>query len=322
MIYRPQQPQRSNKTFLAMLGGFLVVGALGVSVWFLRQQTVTNQHASASTTLAFNNASQTVTVGQSLAADITVNPGNNQVSIVKVSITYDGSKLQASSGSTAITVNQSAFPQTLQSPATSCNGTQCTLSATYSISSPTQVIQSSTTLGTVHFKALATTGSSTTQVAFGSASAAYSTATLDNASANILSSTSPLAVTINTAGSTDNTCHANQSTCSWDALSSAASYHYKVIETGSGTVLQESDVTAPQTSATFASEPGKTYTCTVAAVNVCGKGNTGSGTSTCPALTATPSPSQSPTPTTCSGPGTVSNLHIICPNCNNQAVNQ
>ncbi|HSW97185.1 MAG TPA: hypothetical protein VLF89_05150 [Candidatus Saccharimonadales bacterium] len=318
MIYRPQQPQRSNKTFFALFSGFLVVGVIGLSVWYLRFQTTTNQHAAASTTLAFSNASQTATVGQAVTADITINPGTNQVSIVKVSLQYDGSKLKATSGSGAITVNQTAFPQTLQAPNASCNGTQCTLTATYSISSPTQVIQSTTTLGTVHFQALADTSSSTTQITFGSGSAAYSTSTIDNASSNILSSTSPLVVTINPAGSSDNTCHANQSTCSWDALSSAATYHYKVIETGSGTVIQESDVTAPQTSATFSSEPGKTYTCSVAAVNVCGKGNTGSGTSTCPALTLT----ATPTPTTCSGPGTVSNLRIVCPNCNNQAVNQ
>jgi len=316
MIYTPPQSHKSNKRTFAMIGGFLVLAVVGVSVWFIRQQTVTNQHAAASTTFAFTPASQTGTVGQAVPADISVNPGTNQVSIVKISLNYDGSKLQASSGSAAFTVNQSAFPQTLQTPSVSCNNTQCTLTATYSISSPTQVIQSTTTVGTVHFTALANTSGSTTSVTFGSTSAAYSTSTVDNASENILSSTSPLTLTINDAGSGDNTCHPNQSTCSWDAINSASAYHYKVIETGSGNVIQESDIAAPTTTATFPSEPGKTYSCSVYAINICGKGNAGSGTSTCPALTGTP------TPTTCSGPGTVSNLRIMCPNCNNQAVNQ
>jgi len=313
MIYTPPQSHRSNRTALAMLGGFLVLAVVGVSVWFIRQQTVTNQHAAASTTLAFTPASQTGTVGQPVSADISVNPGTNQVSIVKITLNYDGTKLQASSGSAAFTVNQSAFPQTLQSPAVSCNGSQCTITATYSVSSPTQVIQTTTKVGTVHFTALANTSDSPTSVTFTSASAAYSTATVDNASENILSSTSPLSITISNTGSSDNTCHPNQSTCSWDTITGASAYHYKVTETGSGNVIQESDIAAPATTATFPSEAGKTYSCSVYAINICGKGNAGSGTSTCPALTPTP---------TCSGPGTVSNLRIICPNCNNQAVNQ
>lgn len=301
-----------------MLSGFFVVAVLGVSVWFLRQQTVTNQHASASTTLAFSNPSQTAAIGDSVSANIIVNPGTNQVSIVKLSIQYDNSQVQIASGTAGFTVNQTAFPQTLQTPSTTCSGTQCTFSATYSIASPTQVIQTATTVGTLHLQALAATSGAVT---FGTATAAYSTATGDQASQNILSSTTPMTITITAAGS-DNTCHPNQSTCSWDAVTSAVSYHYKVIETGSSTVVLESDVTAPKTNATFPSEPGKTYTCSVAAVSACGAGSTGAGTSTCPALTPTPVPSQSPTPTTCAGPGTVSNLHIVCPNCNNQAVNQ
>lgn len=320
MIYRPQQTQRSNRPLVITLAAILVVSVVGVSVWFLRQQTVTAPHAAASTTLAFSNPAQTAAVGESISSDITVNPGTNQVSIVKLSIQYDGSLLQIPSGAAGFTVNQTAFPQTLQAPSTSCNGTDCTFNATYSISGPTQTIQTATTLGTLHMQALAVTSTSAAQVVFGTTTAAYSTASGDNPSQNILSSTSPLAVTITTAGTT--TCQANQSTCSWDSIPDAVSYHYKVIETGSGSVVLESDVTAPKTTATFPSQPGKTYTCTVAAINVCGTGNTGSGTSTCPALTPTPAPSQSPTPTTCAGPGTVSNLHIVCPNCATQGVNQ
>lgn len=305
MIYRTERVQKSNKMPILLVVLFLTVVGIGFSVWFLQKQTVTNPHAAPSTTLSFNPASQNGTVGGTVSSSIIVNPGSNQVSLVKVQLNYDGSKLQASSSASSLVANQTAFPQTLITPTNTCNGTQCTLSATFSVGSdPTKAIQTSTTVATVNFVVLPN-ASGPTQVTFGTATTVYSVARTDQAAENILASTSPL--TINLA----NICVVNQSTCSWDSITSAVTYHYAVVETGSGSTIQESDVNAPQTSVTFPSIPGKTYTCTVTAASMCGKGAPGVGTSTCPGPSVTPSI----TPTICVSPGVVQNLHIICPNC-------
>ncbi len=313
MIYRSQHIQKYHKSLLYFAAAFFIVTAIGITVWFIRQRTVTTPHAAASTTLSFATPIQTIAAGQSMSSDIMVNPGTNQVSLVKVFITYDGSKLQAN-GASSLVVNQAAFPQTLVAPTTSCNGTQCTLSATFSIGSdPTKAIQTTTKMATLNLTAIAGTNGSTTQIAFDQSTSVYSIAQTDQASENVLSSTTPLTVTITGNG---NTCQMNQATCSWNNANNTTTYHYVVVETDSGTTIQTGDVQTPQTRVTFPSEPGKTYSCTVNAVNACGQGTAGLGTSTCPLPSATPTPSETPTPSTCVSPGTVQNLHIICPNCN------
>ena len=319
MIYKQKSIQRRNRTFPFLIAGFFAIAVIGVSIWFLRFQTVTAPHAAAATTLSFNNTTQTVMEGQVLSSDIIVNPGTNQVSVVKLSIAYDGSKLQDPGNGGSLTLNPTAFQQTLQSPTVSCTDSQCIISATYSISDPIHTIQQTTTVATVHLKAIAPTTGTPAQITFDAATKVFSVATNDKASENVLAATNPLAVTIaknngNTGGG--NTCQMNQSTCSWDSMQSATKYHYKVLEVQSGNTIQEDDVTSPQTSITFPSQPGKTYTCTVTAANACAQGVPGKGTSTCPA------PSITPTPTICVGPGTVANLHITCPNCAGQTTNQ
>lgn len=314
MIYRPEHIQKHNKNGWLLLIGFLAITAIIFSVWFLQKRTQPNSKAAPSTTLVFAPQTKNASTGEDVSADIIVNPGQNQVSLVKIKLNYDGSKLQASSSASSIVVNQSAFPQTLVTPFTECNGTQCSITATFSIGqSPTNAIQASTTLATVHFLVMPN-AEGTTQVTFDQETTAYSIGTADQASEKVLSSTSPLTINIG------NVCHMNQSNCSWDGMPSAITYHYAVIEKETTTTIQEGDVNASQTGVSFPSLPGKTYTCTVTAASACGKGQAGAGTSTCPALTAIPTPSTTPsaTPTICVTPGTVQNLHIICPNCTKQ----
>lgn len=102
-------------------------------------------------------------------------------------------------------------------------------------------------------------------------------------------------------------CQPNISTCEWDAVSDAVSYHYKITrilpETGvTQGVVAEGDVQAPATSITFISEDNATYTCEVAAANVCGTGGKASATATCTVPTATPTPLPSSTPTPTNSP--------------------
>lgn len=101
----------------------------------------------------------------------------------------------------------------------------------------------------------------------------------------------------------------NVSNCQWDSRPTATSYHYKITDVTSGNVIKEGDVNASQTQVDFPSQPGRTYSCSITAINSCKSSNPKSTTITCPL------PSTSPTPTTCSGPGTVKNLHISCPDC-------
>jgi hypothetical protein len=91
-------------------------------------------------------------------------------------------------------------------------------------------------------------------------------------------------------------CQANTSTCSWDAVPGAASYHYKIVETDSNTVIDENDLAGTITSISFTSQPNKTYQCTVTAANACGTGPEGSATQTC-SVAATPTPTETPLPT-------------------------
>lgn len=101
-------------------------------------------------------------------------------------------------------------------------------------------------------------------------------------------------------------CQANVSTCAWDAVETAVSYHYKITKVDSGsnasaspgaTIIKEGDLQAPGTSVTFVSEDNATYTCEVAATNVCGTGDKASATATCLVPTSTPTPTPTTTPT-------------------------
>lgn len=310
MIYQHQQLQpvhKFNRKFLFIALGILAIFGLAITLWVLRQRTLQNPHAAAATTLSFTPTSLTVAVGSPISSDIMVDPSTNKVSLVKIILSYDNTKIQVTSDNASLTPNTSLFPQTLDTPKTNCNGSSCTLSATFSVGSdPTKAIQSKATVATFHAQLIAAS-TSPIVIPFTTTSAVYSIASTDQAAENVLSSTSPL--TIVTQGGA---CIPNQSSCSWDSMDNVTTYHYTVVESGSGQVVQQGDVNAPQTNISFPSLAGKTYNCSVTAVNVCGKGSVGSGSSTCPL------PSTSPTPSVCEGPGDVTNIKINCPNCQGQ----
>jgi hypothetical protein len=101
-------------------------------------------------------------------------------------------------------------------------------------------------------------------------------------------------------------CQANISTCAWDAVDTAVSYHFKITRSASSesstttseaTIIKEGDIQSPGTSVTFVSEDNATYSCEVAATNVCGTGDKASTTATCVVPTSTPTPIPTTTPT-------------------------
>lgn len=164
-----------------------------------QKQNVTSK-ATPATTLSFSTLSQPVNVGQSFNLDIIMNPGSNQVSFVKLFINYDSSKI--TKGTQGIAPNATAFPTTLEGPVyNQCTGNNCTMSITLSVGAdPTKVVTQTTTVATVNFQAVASTGTGTTQVTFGTQTQVLSIAASDQPSENVLSTTTPANITINDAG--------------------------------------------------------------------------------------------------------------------------
>ncbi len=65
-------------------------------------------------------------------------------------------------------------------------------------------------------------------------------------------------------------CSFTQASCSWDAVTGAASYNLKVTDTNTGTVVMNQSISANTTSVLFNVTQGDTYKCDVAAVADCG----------------------------------------------------
>ncbi|MCL6096753.1 MAG: cohesin domain-containing protein [Patescibacteria group bacterium] len=156
-----------------------------------------------STTINFNPTPQTVTINGTVNLDIMLNPGTNQVSFTKLVINYDPTKLSVLPAGPAICPakptdafcpNTLAFPVVMQGPIYSSG----TISVTLSVGGgPTNVIQVSTKIATVTFKAIAPTGPSATQVTVNvPQSQALSIASTDQFNENILSSANPAIITI------------------------------------------------------------------------------------------------------------------------------
>src|SRR6185437_7862472 len=140
--------------------GFIVVLLVGIplTVWFMQKQTNVEQHAQASTNVAFSpdsSASSPISknVGDSIPLDITVDPGKNLVSFVKLEIQYDPTVL-ATASADAFKANTNAFPSVLEGPIYSPGKIAVTLSVG---PDPTKAIQSKVTAATVTFTALKST---------------------------------------------------------------------------------------------------------------------------------------------------------------------
>ena len=180
--------------------GFIVVllVTIPLAVYLVKLNTGgAKSKAAPSTVLSAESANATVGVGDTVPVNIIADPGANAVSVVKLNLSYDSTKLATTAG--GFVPNAAAFP-TILDPVTygPCTGNFCTITATLAIGAdPTKAITTKTTVGTVSFKALATT-ETPTNVTFGNQTTVYSVAQADQASENVLSSTTPLALSIAT----------------------------------------------------------------------------------------------------------------------------
>jgi len=193
------------------LFGFIVVllVAIPLTVYLAQQQQKTKSNAEKSTILSLvesgkTNKDITTTVGQYTNLDVMVNPGDYFVSYVKLTISYDPTKIAtASPGIVANSDTVSIF----EGPTYGPSQVSITLATG---GDQTKVIQTATKIATITFNTLTPTETAPTQVGFGSDAEVLSTAPSDTSKENVLSTTNPAAITIT--GETTTTTNAGTTT--------------------------------------------------------------------------------------------------------------
>jgi hypothetical protein len=182
------------------LFGFIALLLIGipVTIYLVQKQQQTVTHAEKSTTVSFVPESSTAAplqknVGDSIPLDITVDPGKNLVSFVKLEIQYDPEKL-ATASANAFVQNSAVFPSILEGPVY----TPGKISVTLSVGpDPTKSVQTKVKAATVTFNALAATPPGTpTMVNYGATTQVLSIGSNDQASENVLSASLPAAIAI------------------------------------------------------------------------------------------------------------------------------
>lgn len=182
--------------------GFLVVLLVGIplTVYLLQQNQEVRSRAEKSTILTFapdstQAAPMQKNVGDTVSLDVTVDPGKNLVSFVKLEIQYDPDYL-ATDSATAFQANTTAFPSVLEGPVYTPGKIDVTLSVG---PDPTKAIQQKVKAATVTFKALKNTPAGTpTMVSYGVSpkTQILSTGPNDQYSEDVLSSTAPAIIAI------------------------------------------------------------------------------------------------------------------------------
>jgi hypothetical protein len=182
------------------LFGFIAVLLIGIplTVYLVQQQQETRTRAEKSTTLSFTpdsspSAPIQKNVGESIPLDIYVDPGTNLVSFVKLEIQYDPDKI-ATDSAAAFAPNATVFPSVLEGPIYTPGKIVVTLSVG---PDPTKAIQTRAKAATVTFKAVSTTPPGTpTLVTYGATTQALSIGFQDQASENVLASSTPANIII------------------------------------------------------------------------------------------------------------------------------
>lgn len=180
-----------------LLIGFILIllVAIPLTLYFIQQQQEIRSRAQAATTLSFTPATSSVNVGDVVSLDLMVNPNSNLVSFVRLEILYDSTKLATASGDQgkAFEPNTLAFPSVTEGPIYEDGKILVTLSVG---SDPTKAIQTPTKVATFQFIAKEPTDTPT-QVTLGATQTqVLSIGPEDQASENVLSSTSPAAISI------------------------------------------------------------------------------------------------------------------------------
>jgi hypothetical protein len=189
----------SKKIFLL---GFIIVILIAIpfSVYVAQQRQQTTTKAAASTILSLEPASTTINVGDTLTLNVMLDPGTgataNQVSFVKLSISYDPVSFTTVSGSLTLNPNS---PNTLTTTVEDSKYTNGKATLSLSIGAdPTRAVVTKTKIATLQLKAIAPTTSIGSNVTFDSApnTQVLSIASSDQTSENVLSTANPATVII------------------------------------------------------------------------------------------------------------------------------
>lgn len=190
-----------KKLILLGFGLVLLIG-LPLVLYLLQQQTQPTSKAAAVTVFSFDGPSS-VNSGQALALNLNVDPGGqNQVSFVKFTFSYDSNALNPATN--FISINTSTYT-VLASPDPVCNGNQCTVTRTISVgTNQNAIIKSKTSIATVNFTA--TNNANSTQLSFvDNQNQALSVGSADQPAENVFQSGTPFPITISTTASTGGT---------------------------------------------------------------------------------------------------------------------
>ncbi len=174
----------------------LVLVGLPAAVFLSQKQAENRSRASASTTLYFTPSTTTSSplqknVGETVAFDVMINPGNNLAALVKLEIDWDGAKLQPVGN--AFVQNVTSMPIIVEGPILTNGKLLITLS---NGSDPTKALGQISRIGTITFTAAAPTGSTPTVLSFGSRAQVLSVSSTNTYNENVLSTTTPASIII------------------------------------------------------------------------------------------------------------------------------
>ncbi len=183
-----------NKYFI--LGNILLLLAvIPITLFVISRQTNLQSKAAPTTIFSLTPTTINTKVGETFTLDIQIDPGQNIVSIVEMTVSVDPEKIEIVS----LTPNTSVFPVELKKSQPNPDGTiSISLSTTNNVQ---EAVQEITKIGTLTMKAKAATTTGATIVKFDKPlSQALSLATSDGVTENVLSDTGTAAVTIGDGG--------------------------------------------------------------------------------------------------------------------------
>lgn len=265
----------------------LLVVALPLTVYLVQQQQTLQQGAAGEKNLSLRPATQDAKVGDTVKLTAVLHPQGIAVRYVNLVINYDSGKLEAKQGSFN---KNDKFPFEVKSRKFEDGKITLELQT----NDPKKFVSKQINIGTLSFRALSTTEGDNAKVTFGNVKTVVKGANNKKLSYQFVNAQVAIESGVPA-------CIPNEGQCSWDPVSGAVSYNYKVFEGKNEKLIKEGKVDSNVTKITFPvnTEDETVYKCTVNATNKCGTGPEGEDSDTCAPVTSTPThtPTSTYTPT-------------------------
>lgn len=187
-----------DKRIWLLLGLTLLLIGVALSLYLVQQSQENRSRASAASQLYFSpnsstNAPIAAKPNDIVSLDVMLEPGENTISGVRLTINYDPQKFAPASGDQSFVVNLEKFPEIRTQPTIS-NGSIMVSVSTGSL--PTDVIQAQAKVGTLKLRVLNNAPGGIGVINFGSGTVITSIDINSTASENVLSATKPATVEI------------------------------------------------------------------------------------------------------------------------------